>query len=342
MIERAVLSEPILVVEDEEMVRSLVMRKLARAGYQTVGASNGMEALHLLRERTFGVILSDINMPRLNGLEMLQVVKETWPDIIVVMFTAFGDLSHAISAMKLGASDYLVKPFDLDELVSAVEQAVRKRERTLARKQVENLWNVQTGEGGASNQRLLLSTVMALANTLEAKDPYTVGHSQRVADLSEALARRIGMTDHEAKHIRLAGMLHDIGKIGIREAIMNKAGPLTTEEIVHIQTHPLIGERILLPVTELNGALHVIRHHHERWDGKGYPDGLSGLDIPVGARILALADAYDAVTSERPYRAAAPPSAAVQEIQRCVGGQFDPNLSPLFIELLEDQIFATE
>lgn len=335
MIERTVLSEPILVVEDEEMVRSLVLRRLARAGYEAVGAANGMEALHLLREGTFGVVLSDINMPRLNGLEMLQVVHETWPDVVVVMFTACGDLSHAISAMKLGASDYLVKPFDLEALVVAVEQANRKRQRTLARKQVEAMWSVQPGE---ANQQLLLSTVMALANTLEAKDPYTVGHSQRVAELSEALARRIGMTEQEAEHIRLAGLLHDIGKIGIRESIINKAGPLTTEEVVHLQTHPLISERILLPVTELNGSLHAIRNHHEHWDGNGYPDGLSGLDIPLGARILALADTFDAMTSERPYRAAASPGAALQEIQRGLGSQFDPELGSIFIELLQERV----
>jgi len=340
MIERTVLSESILVVEDEEMVRSLVLRRLARAGYEAVGAANGMEALHLLREQTFGVILSDINMPRLNGLEMLQVVHETWPDIVVVMFTAFGDLEHAISAMKLGASDYLVKPFDLEALVVTVEQANRKRQRILARKQVEALWHVQTEEANESSQRLLLSTVMALANTLEAKDPYTVGHSQRVAELSEALAKRIGMTDDEAEHIRLAGLLHDIGKIGIREAIINKAGPLTTEEVVHLQTHPLISERILLPVTELNGALRAIRHHHEHWDGNGYPDGLARLDIPLGARILALADTYDAVTSERPYRAAASPSAALREIRRTLGSQFDPQLGPIFIELLQERVSA--
>jgi len=323
--------EPILVVEDEDSVRNLMLRKLAREGLTAFGATNGIDALALLREHPFGVVLSDINMPKLNGLELLQIIRETYPDIVVVMVTAYGDLDHAIAAMRLGASDYVVKPFDLNQLMNAVRQAQRLRQRNLARRYIEfQSRNPPSSEAG---QRLLLSTVMALANSLEAKDPYTVGHSQRVADLAEQLARVLGLPESEVQYIRLAGLLHDIGKIGIREAVINKPGPLTPAEYAHIQTHPLISERILVPVAELNGALRMIRSHHEHWDGSGYPDGLKELEIPVGARILTLADAYDAMTSQRPYRPPLPHEIAIREIRQGAGRHFDPNLSRLFAQM---------
>lgn len=328
--------EAILVVEDEGVVRSLVLRKLAQSGYVACGAADGLEALHLLRERSFSVILSDISMPNLDGLSFLQIVRETYPETTVVMLTAHGDLDHAVTAMKLGAADYLVKPLGLSDLISVVQQAILHRRNALKRKQAEVEWKRQLQRQKNPSQRLLLSTVMALANTLEAKDPYTVGHSQRVADLATALAEKIGLPDDEIGHVRRAGLLHDIGKIGIREAVINKPGPLTSEEYAHIQTHPLISERILQPVYELNGSLSMIRHHHERWDGTGYPDGLSGLQIPLGSRLLALADAYDAMTSERPYRPALPIETAIREIGAKSGQHFDPQFSQLFIEVIQE------
>ncbi len=323
--------EPILVVEDEDSVRNLLLRKLTRAGYTAVGAANGIDALALLREQCFGIVMSDINMPQLNGLELLQIIRETYPDVVVIIVTAYGDLDHAIAAMRLGASDYVVKPFDLDQMINAVRQALRLRQRNVARRYIE--FQSQIHRSGEAGHRLLLSTVMALANSLEAKDPYTVGHSQRVAALAERLARALGLRESEIEYIRLAGLLHDIGKIGIRETVINKPGPLTPSEYAHIQTHPLISERILLPVAELNGALHMIRSHHERWDGSGYPDGLKGLDIPVGARILAIADAYDAMTSQRPYRPPLPHEVALREIEKGAGQHFDPTLSRLFLQI---------
>ncbi len=327
--------EPILVVEDEDSVRSLLLRRLTRAGFTVVGAANGIDALALLREQCFGVVLSDINMPKLNGLELLQIIRETYPDVVVIMVTAYGDLDHAISAMRLGASDYVVKPFDLDQMMRAVQQALRLRQRNLARRYME--LHARAHQPPETGQRLLLSTVMALANSLEAKDPYTVGHSQRVATLAQRLAGALGLPENEQEYIRMAGLLHDIGKIGIREAVINKPGPLTPAEYAHIQTHPLISERILVPVAELNGALRMIRNHHEHWDGSGYPDGLKGLEIPVGARILTIADAYDAMTSQRPYRPPLPHEVALREIEKGAGRHFDPTLSRLFLELMAQQ-----
>lgn len=327
--------EPILVVEDEDSVRSLLLRKLARAGLTAVGAANGIDALALLREQCFGVVMSDINMPKLNGLELLQIIRETYPDIVVVIVTAYGDLDHAVAAMRLGASDYVVKPFDLDQVMNAVQQALRQRQRNLARRYLESQSRIQ--QPAEAGHRLLLSTVTALANSLEAKDPYTVGHSQRVATLAERLALALGLPESDTQYIRMAGLLHDIGKIGIREAVINKPGPLTPVEYAHIQTHPLISERILVPVAELNGALRMIRNHHERWDGSGYPDSLKELEIPLGARILAIADAYDAMTSQRPYRPPLPHDVVLREIQKGAGHQFDPTLSRLFLEIIAEQ-----
>jgi putative two-component system response regulator len=330
-----VFPESVLIVEDEDSVRTLLLRKLTRSGWQAVGAPDGLDALKLLREQSFGIVMSDINMPKLSGLELLQIIRETYPDIVVVMVTAYGDLDHAISAMKLGASDYVVKPFDLDQVIASLQQAVRQRQRNLTRRHIEA--ESKAYPHSESNQRLLLSTVMALANTLEARDLYTVGHSQRVSSLAEQLARELGVCDDEVEHIRLAGLLHDIGKIGIREAVINKPGPLTPDEYAHIQTHPIISERILLPVTELNGALRMIRHHHENWDGSGYPDCLRAQEIPTGSRILALADAYDAMTSERPYRPPLAPETALAEIRQGTASHFDPTLSQLFVEMIQNQ-----
>lgn len=327
--------EPILVVEDEESVRSLLLRKLTRAGFTVIGAANGIDALALLREQCFGIVMSDINMPKLNGLELLQIIRETYPDVVVIMVTAYGDLEHAIAAMRLGASDYVVKPFDLEQLMGAVRQALRLRQKNLARRYIEFQSRVLPHED--ANHQLLLSTVMALANSLEAKDPYTVGHSQRVAALAERVARTLGLPEREIQYIRMAGLLHDIGKIGISEAVINKPGPLTPSEYAHIQTHPLISERILVPVAELNGALRMIRNHHERWDGSGYPDGLKELQIPLGARILTIADAYDAMTSQRPYRPALPREVALLEIEKGAGSHFDPSLSRVFLEMIAEQ-----
>lgn len=327
--------EPILVVEDEGSVRALLLRTLTRAGLAAVGVANGIDALALLREQAFGVVVSDINMPKLSGLELLQIVRETYPDVVVIMVTAYGDLEHAIAAMRLGASDYVVKPFDLDQLINAVRQALRLRQRNVARHYIE--FQARLHKPAEASHRLLLSTVMALANSLEAKDPYTVGHSQRVAALAERLAHALGLPESEIEYIRMAGLLHDIGKIGIREAVINKPGPLTPSEYAHIQTHPLISERILIPVAELNGALRMIRNHHEHWDGNGYPDGLKELEIPLGARILTIADAYDAMTSQRSYRPALPREVALCEIDKGSGRHFDPSLSRLFLEIITEE-----
>ena len=329
-----VFLEPVLIVEDEEPVRSVLVRKLTLSGYEVMSAPDGIQALYMLREKNFGVILTDINMPNLNGLELLQIVREAYPDIIIIMSTAYNDLEHAISAMRLGASNYLVKPFKLEDAVTALRQALAQRQRNLTRKRIEA--ELRAHKDSEQSHELLLSTVMALANTIEAKDLYTVGHSQRVSELSQRMAQRIGLPDREVEFIRLAGLLHDIGKIGISESVINKKGSLNQEEYAHIQTHPLIGERILLPVIELNGALQTVRHHHERWDGGGYPDGLHSQQIPTGARILALADAYDAMTSERPYRPALPFSVALQEVRKNAGYQFDPELSSLFVQLVRE------
>jgi putative nucleotidyltransferase with HDIG domain len=329
-----VFPEPVLVVEDEDSVRTLLLRKLARSGWQVSGAANGLEALRLLGERAYAIVLSDINMPKLGGMELLQIIRETYPDTVVVMVTAYSDLNYAIAAMKLGASDYLVKPFKLDDVVDSLRLAGYQRTRNLNRKHAED--DLRQHPHTESNQRLLLSSVMALANTLEAKDPYTVGHSQRVAALAERMARKLGLSEAETEHIRLAGLLHDIGKIGIREDIINKPGPLAPEEYDHIRTHPGVSERILLPVRELNGALQIIRHHHERWNGSGYPDGLKGQEIPTGARLLAIADAYDAMTSKRPYRPAMTSEDALKELSRTAGTDFDPTLSRLFVEMIQE------
>jgi len=323
----------ILIVDDEEVIRRLLHQKLSGEGYCCEEAGSAEQALDRLRSNTVELVILDIKMPGKSGIELLPEIEAGYPDTAVIMATAITDTGTAIQCMKEGAYDYLTKPFNLDEVILSVVRALEKRRLELENRDYRQHLEQKVEEQAQKIRASFLSAITALAYALEAKDIYTSGHSQRVVEISVAIAEELGMPQDSIDKIRLAGLLHDIGKIGVKESVLNKLGKLTDEEYQHIKSHCDVGERILTPVVEDEEILKVVRHHHERYDGRGYPDGLSGEQIPLGARILAVADTYDALTSERPYREAMSAETAFAEIERGRGAQFDPEVTNAFLRI---------
>ena len=258
-------------------------------------------------------------------------IKAVYPDAQVLMATAITDIDIAVQCMKYGAYDYVTKPFNLDEITISVGRALEKRRLELENKEYRHHLENKVSEQAEIIRLSFLSAITALANAMEAKDKYTGGHSQRVAEISAAVANAMGLLQEIIEKVKLAGMVHDIGKIGVSESILNKPGRLTDEELQHVQKHPEIGQHILTPIVGDEEILRIVRSHHERYDGTGYPDGLKHGHIPLGSRILAVADAYEAMTSERPYRRAMNKKTALNEIERGEGTQFDSNVAEAFL-----------
>jgi putative nucleotidyltransferase with HDIG domain len=338
-------SKKILVVDDEPAIRGVLTQFLRQERYECISTENGTAALDVLETESVPVVLLDMLMPGLDGIPLLQEVKKRKPLTEVIVVTGFADVAKAVEAMRLGASDYVLKPFDLSTVSNSIERALKSRQRLLESKEyhdrLEEKIREKTSELVEKNLRLrliMLNTVQSLVHTLEAKDKCTEGHSKRVAILATLLAKRLGFSDQNVEKLRLAGILHDIGKIGIREACLNKPGRLSDDEYCEVKAHPLISERILKPIDELQDILPEIIHHHERYDGNGYPCGLKREEIPLEARILAMADCFDAMTSDRPYRAALTTDEAMEEVRRNTGKQFDPQVVSVFFEMSEEII----
>ena len=322
----------ILIVDDEAPIRKLLHSKLSSEGYQCWEAGSAEQALAKLRNNAVRLVILDIKMPGKSGIEFLPEIKASHPDTAVVMATAISDINIAIECMKQGAYDYVTKPFELDDVTISVDRALEKRRLELENKEYRRHLEVKVAEQAKKIRASFLSAITSLAYALEAKDKYTNGHSQRVADISVAIAKELDLPQESIERIRLAGLVHDIGKIGVRETVLNKPGRLTDEEFRHVQYHPEIGEHILAPIADDEEILKLVRHHHERYDGTGYPDQLKGDQIPLCSRILAVSDAYEAMTSERPYRSKMSDEEAYEEIKRNRGIQFDPEVADAFLK----------
>ncbi len=328
----------ILVVDDEPSIRDLVAFKLTDDGYECEKAGSAEEALAMVAQNEYDGILSDINMPGIDGVEMLRQIRTSDPDVAVVMMTGAPDLSVALEAMRLGAYDFLSKPLNLDVLSLTVDRAVEKKvlvhQNRAYQRNLETMVQERTRQLNQANddlRNLFIGSIKALAQALEAKDRYTQGHSARVAEESVRIARYLSLSEEEIQNIWIAGFLHDIGKIGIQESVLNKPGRLDPEEWELVKQHPVFAAKILEPIEELADVIDMVRHHHEHFDGGGYPGGISGADIPLGARILAVADAYDALTSERPYRGPVPEEEALKVFEEESGTQFDPVIASAFL-----------
>ena len=316
-----------LIVDDEPRLRQVLMHLMRNDGFTCLEASNGEEAIAVLERQAVTLVMSDLRMPKSDGLGLLRQIRGRWPDTAVVMITAVADVEVAVSCLAIGAMDYLTKPFHLEEVRARVAQALEKRRLVLENRGYQESLQEKVAVQARRLEELFLASVQSLAEALEVKDPYTRGHSVRVSHYSAVIAKEMGLGGELLRRIELGGHVHDIGKIGVREDLLNKPSTLTTEEYQHIMTHPMVGWKILAPLLgDTPEALHIVRSHHERFDGRGIPDGLAGTDIPLAARIAAAADCFDAMTSDRPYRPGLSIDEALAEISRCSGSQFDPQI----------------
>jgi putative nucleotidyltransferase with HDIG domain len=316
----------ILIVDDEESILSALTKFLTVKGYDVSTAASGEEALDVLRRLKIAGLVVDVRMPGLSGIDLVPKVLEIEPNAAILMLTAVNDATTASLCMQRGAMEYLTKPIDLEELHKAIQRALKRRDALMETDEL-NQWlkeevAVRTAElrrERANLQRISVATLEVLVNALEAKDPYSRGHSARIADLSAMVAAEMGLEDEDVEAVRTAGRLHDIGKIGIREEVLVKQGPLTDDEYEHVKQHVVVGSQILAPLTHLREVIHYVRSHHERWDGRGYPDGLKGEEIPIGARILAVVEVYDALTTSRPYQEKMSSEFAVERMRDLTG-----------------------
>jgi putative two-component system response regulator len=321
----------ILIVDDEETIR-LALRKFLRSrGYEVEIAGSGDLALDILNKDSFSLMLCDVRMPGMTGVQIVPQAREIDHDLAIIMLTAVNDAATATEVLASGATDYLMKPVELADLQQAVDRALHKRAEAIEKRRLDKLIReevaLRTAELEREKESLRLMSVSiaeTLINAMEAKDMYLRGHSQRVAELAGQLAKELHLDETMSEDLRVAGRLHDVGKIGIREAILNKPGRLTSEEFEHVKRHVQIGLDILAPLFHIKKPLKYVEHHHERWDGDGYPQRLSGEEIPLGARILCMADTFDALTSKRAYRDPLEPMAALEHLRVDSGKQFDP------------------
>lgn len=325
-----------LVVDDEPRLRQALMRLMRSDGFTCFEAGSGVEALEVLAREPIDLMISDMRMPYMDGSELLRRVRELHPTVAVVMITAVNDVQVAVDCIAMGAMDYLTKPFVLEEVRIRIGQVLEKRRLILENREYQENLEARVHAQAERLESLFLASVQSLAEALELKDPYTRGHSIRVSRYMSVLADVLGVDPETAHAISLGGHLHDIGKIGVREAVLNKEGPLTREEYEHIMTHPVLGWRILKPLLgDAPVALDIVRSHHERFDGRGVPDGLAGQDIPRAARLCAVADAFDAMMSVRPYRRTMSIADAAQELRGHAGTQFDPEIVEAFFAAFE-------
>jgi putative nucleotidyltransferase with HDIG domain len=320
----------LLVVDDEEPIRTAISRFLRSCGYDVQAAGSGNDALELLGREKFVLMLCDIRMPGMTGLTLLDHATANDTDLAVVMLSAVNDATTATDALAKGAYDYLVKPVELPDLRDAVARALHRRTLRLEQRRVEQLIRdevaLRTAELEREQEALRTMTVNiaeTLINAMEAKSIYLRGHSQRVAELAVSIADTLALDADTIEAVRLAGRLHDVGKIGIREHVLDKPGRLTPEEFDHVKDHVRIGMEILAPLKHLGVVLDYIRDHHEHYDGSGYPNGIAGERISLGGRILAAADAFDALTSKRAYRDPMTPRETIDYLGQQTGTLLD-------------------
>jgi putative nucleotidyltransferase with HDIG domain len=330
--------EKVLVVDDEEAIREVVTTLLEAQGYHCVACGNGRIALDAFRNDTFDLVLSDIVMPEMDGLKLLSELRMDDPDVPVIMVTAMHDIAIALEAIRAGAYDYILKPFEKDQLYLSVRRALEHRrlviENRTYQSDLEHLVAERTQQLSIALQDLEQSydyTLEALGGALDAKDAETEGHCQRVTAFTITIAKAMGVDKALLRHIARGAFLHDIGKMGVPDSILRKPGPLTAEEREIMRRHCDIGYAVLERIPFLKEAAEIVLSHQECYDGSGYPRGLRGEQIPLGARIFAVADTLDAMISDRPYRKALPISAAREEIKRYSGRQFDPRVVEVFL-----------
>src|SRR5438067_2764858 len=332
----------ILIVDDDRQVREVLHQIFVSAGYHCLLANDGREGVEAFKAGRPPLVVTDLKMPGITGIELLQQVRAVDDDVAVIVLTGAADVKTAIASLKLGAHDFIMKPVNMDELLIATERALERRQllidsreyhKNLERRVVEATRDLASKH--SQLQETYRATLEALGSALDTRDVGTESHSRRVHGYALATAREYGMADAELADLAHGVLLHDIGKIGIPDAILLKPGPLTADEWKIMRTHPEIGRRLIEKIPFLRGAVPIVYSHHEKWDGSGYPRGLRAEDIPVGARIFSVVDAFDAMTFDRPYSKAIPFDAAKSELKRCAGAHFDPEVVEAFLRVPE-------
>jgi putative nucleotidyltransferase with HDIG domain len=320
------------VVDDEPSLRNALDRFLSKRGFQVATATTGPEALdHLRNGGGAALMLLDVRMPGMSGLDVVPEALEIDPDLAILMLSGMADATSAAICMQRGAFDYLTKPIEMNDLATAIDRGLKRRDTLIQSRELSQWLKQEVAERTRELQqerlklqRLSVATLEALIAALEAKDSYLSGHSARVAAMSATIATHLGLSDDDVEHVRVAARLHDLGKIGIRESVLNKQGALTPEEYDHVKEHVVIGSQILRPLTHLGSVVDFVRGHHEHFDGSGYPDGLKEDQIPLGARIICAAEIYDALTTSRPYQPTLTPEEATERMRTLSGKVVDP------------------
>jgi response regulator RpfG family c-di-GMP phosphodiesterase len=350
----------ILIVDDEIGPRES-LRMVLKPNYNVYTVENGYAAIQMIQQVEMDVLTLDLKMPGMNGIETLKEIRMISPDVMVIIITGYGTLKTAIEAIRYGVFDYIPKPFNVPEILSIIDKSIQRRKLNLKVKEVlGNCFNQQLLKDPVANVDSLLQEenkvatnykwddinlsdtqsclefAKVLAYTLEEKDPYTSGHSERVCYYSDFISKRLSLSPKERSELQIASYLHDIGKIGISNRFINKKGTLSSTDWAVIKQHTRKSIELLVPLNLSSNIISYIQHHHERYDGTGYPDGLAGEKIPLGARIIAISDSYDSMTSDRPYRKPLTNGDAKSELLKNAGKQFDPNLVALFLDVLKE------
>lgn len=329
-------------MDDDPLVRRTLARVLQSQGMSTVEVESASAALEWLeREGPVPLLITDIYMPGMDGIELLRRVRRTWPDTAVLVITGVAEVGTAVECLQQGALDYLAKPVQLDEVRARIHNALERHRLTLENRYLQQSYQerleAQLRELVRRNKEMFLGQIQMAVRMLEKKDVYTRGHSNRVAVYAVKTAVQMGYTGEILDQIRLGGELHDIGKIGTRDDVLNKPGPLTPDEFEEIKKHVVEGEEILEPLRREHPlVLDIVRSHHERIDGTGFPDRLSGPSIPIVARLVSVADAFDAMTTSRAYRPSRTPGEAIDELERCAGTHFDAPIVSAFQRAFPD------
>jgi putative nucleotidyltransferase with HDIG domain len=332
--------ERILVVDDEDSVRAVLMRQLEDGGSECQESASAVDALSKLENRNYSLVISDVRMPGMSGMEFLRRARERNPETLFIMITGYKDIHVAIDSLRIGAADFITKPFDLNTLRHSVDMALEHRrlliENRRHREKLEADIRSRTAELYETLREVEASysiTLETMVGALDAREHETRAHSQRVREYAFTLAQYLGLKYEDLDQVACGALLHDIGKIGVPDSILLKPDDLTDSEWTEMRKHSETGYEILQGIEFLSPAADIVLCHHERWDGMGYPNRLSGADIPLGARIFAVADTMDAITSDRPYRKAKTFADAQAEIRKCSGLQFDPHIADAFLDM---------
>ncbi|MBI4690506.1 MAG: response regulator [Nitrospirae bacterium] len=323
----------ILLVDDEDRILETFSMLLGDLGYYVKTASDGCTAITLVSEETFDIVFLDQFLGTIKGLDLMQKMSGIDPDLYYVIFTANGSPSLAVEALKRGASDFITKPFFVADLIKSIDYVGKKRDLDRQKKELLATLETRVSEKESELRQIYFSVLSSLAQAMEKKDTGTYGHCRRVSHYVRLIAAALDLHENDRNDLKVAAMLHDIGKIGISDFILGKNGRLTNDELDNIRRHPQKGVEILKPLKQFESILPAILHHHENYDGSGYPEGLSGENIPLLSRIISVADSYDVILSDRPYRAGTTNERAFKELLRCSGKQFDPEIVQAFVDM---------